>query len=107
MQVQIGLAFDNPGSIAHGATRVENLRHARSPTECATLSITIDEFLCSDVLEQAAVVIGIDEPILIDISSTCIEVEVLLRSVGEVKIDPWRYEQVNAVEYCFHIEGRL
>lgn len=50
--------------------------------------------------------IGIDEPILIDVSSIYIENEGLLRSVDEVKIDPRRYEQVSAVEYCFHIGGR-
>lgn len=106
MQVQIALAFEDPGSIAHGPTPVENLRYARDLAERAILSITIDEFLCLNVLEQAAVVIGIDEPVLIDVSSTCIEKKGLLRSVGEVKIDPRRYEQVNAVEYCFHIGGR-
>lgn len=62
----------------------------------------MDERPCSDVLEYIPSQIWADQPVLIDVTAAVIECECCGVCLCEIEVYSWCYDQVDAVEECFH-----
>lgn len=105
VQVEIVRSFDHERSSPRHKNRLENLCRVRALAKCTRCSTAIDESPRSNVLEYVAVQIWVHQPILIGEPSTVIECECWGEGVCEIVVDPWCYDQVDAVELCFHVES--